>query len=756
MFWEDKSKRRIVLISVALIMLLAVFFWFKKNSKTVSNFLVTKGLDYIKKDLDGELLYQGLNSNIENGEFKIHFDSLEILDKQRIQALEAQKLDIVWSLANILGREQVINHISARSLLINAIRDNSGKWNLTGILRPKKKRFSFKFKNVDFPNVIVDLQDIMSFKEIKHNVISIKLESKNLEDIYQVWILANPPKAYNDSTLVDDYSSLTAIDSQNFIRVKGEIDLSEQNRVLQKNKLTFHIANLNMLNLNFLLDLINNYKSQEINSLFNKYAHEANLNLFGQIDSSNKDSKKIFFKSVIYNLYHIPQLLLDIDLDYMSDKDLIFKKFIMQFFNSSIQLSGRINNFDNDNENYQIKGSIKSLNVLDLLNKIDELRQAQYLAFIGLLEGLKIAENMNLTLDFSGNKSGYNIVSAIDLANQKDLIIKGSINSKLLTINQFTVPIDFAKVSMSGQYNLDSKFYDLNLESSDLPLDKAKLFLQNFEFFNKYSEYFAKALVGGYSSFSLNIKKSSQGESFPVLLNGFIKFAKTFYYTEALKIPIQNLTTKLDIKDNYIDIPQLSSFIGTSYIEAKGNFKLGQLNSLNLELASPKINLASFNSSEFFNSLTEKHRLANLTGIIDNFYFKVSQNTDYKAYGDLNDISFVVDDAFRIKNLNGKTAYDHKSLKFKNLKFKINDSSQVNLLGQIDDDFKLPKLVITAKDLDLGEISKFDFLSSQYHLAPNSGKLDADLFLNGQKLVGSVDLKHCDFSFKDHPKFKYP
>lgn len=726
---------------MAVLLTIVLLLAFQKYNTAIANFLITRIIEAKKKNIEGDLLYRGLDSRLYGEKIYLEISELIIVDKQRIQVLEANNTRLIYPLTNLFRQEQVFDKLDIDSLKINAIRDREGKWNIASVLRPSTKKYKYKIKNLSFPKIIVDIEDIMSFKKIRHDFLSIKIKSKNLDNIYDVFVLANPPEQN--------------LESDNFVQIKGSIDLNSRNYQERQDSLSIQVRNLNMLDLSFVLDLLDNYKSQYILNLFNKYAHEASLDLSGSISSKGKNLKNITSNISIKNLYHIPLFTIKTNFDFQNSENLVINNLAIQFLNSELQLKGLIKNFDKNKETYNLNFQTKAINFEDLQKRIDEFNQDQYRLVLSFLKGFQLEQNLDSYNLIHGDRDIYTIDSTIKFKSNENLKIKTKIDKDLLIIEDLKIPINTNQIQLYGKYGLKTKFLDINLESKDLSLDRIKLFLQGFDFFDKYADYFAKAITGGQANIKLNLHKDNHCKT-GLSLSGFLKTNKAFYYSDAIKIPIQNLNANIKIENNNFIIQNLNSFIGTSYVEAKGNYDFNDNSKTNLEIASPQINLSSFKSSDIFNQFLANHKINNLMGFINDFYISF-KNNHCEALADCKNLSFVLDQKINLDEINGRLNLKDENFNLKNLNLKINKSSSVKIHGNIEKDFKKPKLIIGLYNFDLAQIKNLqDFVPILKNIEEAEGRTDSEFYLNGTNLIGNFSLKNSNVSLVKNKWIKYP
>jgi hypothetical protein len=680
---------------------------------------------------------------------------IKLLDQNGNEIFVATNVDIVWSLRNLFNPGQNFKNIHADTVMIKAIRYSDSSWNYSNILKkPSDKKVKYSVANLDLPKLDLEIHDEILDSHLDYRDVSLKYQDRYRKQSFSLRANQAQSKKQIDSMtshyILDlsnsEYNNLVDIDS---VIYKG----SFFNNIQDRHKI--RIINLDPINIQFLISLIDFGERKFFEDFSNKYLQNTQLTLVSDLNTEAMDGNAKL-NLALKNVADLPHIKMYADMNLKDDLHL--KEMKLLFDDTSIVAKGRIQQWRAVNPIFNIDSNLSSLNISKLKDSFVEIDRMIPDFFLDMLNSIHesnlLSANINLSSDLKTPLFKVNLpIITKDRRTESNLKFTVKYFQDRLLIEDSEIPMDFSALKASGYYLLDESDYNLRIFAEDLPMPKLRNLFIHLPILHNYKSYLISPVLAGYTSFDLNLK--------PKFINGIVKIAKADYFVDILPLRFKNLTAETRIDNNEIDIINLTGNVEDSSFEAKARIVLNPDSDkirYNLEFASPSLNSSIIEQSKLFDSIKQIKPIRKLQGNLEEVYLSLSKEDkfEYLARMDFDGVSFNYDNQFKFKNILGSVVVDSSNFKFDNLQLALDDSF-LSLNGSLDKDFKLPKVQITAKDLNLVTLSRLiEFHDEKQGLSFSEGLLNANLELNGDNLAGIGDVRNLGFILKKQAKLKYP
>ncbi|MDD9899347.1 MAG: hypothetical protein OXU45_10165, partial [Candidatus Melainabacteria bacterium] len=305
----------------------------------------------INNRLNGELAFGDFDFKFRHGHLLVYFDDLLIKDLNDSPVVRAEKMNMDFDLKQLLALKIKVHRLASEYLQIRAIRDAGLNWNITQLLKPSRKLFSFELGAFDFPDIDLEVIDLMSVNRVNYEAVALKFRPQRYH--YDIGIQTNDAE-------------------QNYFRAYGMLPKARHKKLLSKeSKLKLEIINLDPLSISLISSLLASDPASS--ELINSYIAGTTLSLKLDFDNDEAGGKYLRLKSKIQNLEDIEDILIESQL-HMA-KDLAVDKARLTYDSSVIDLSGLVKNWQEPDAGLALTLDMQELNLYEMVDRFPELEK---------------------------------------------------------------------------------------------------------------------------------------------------------------------------------------------------------------------------------------------------------------------------------------------------------------------------------------------------------------------------------------------
>ncbi len=759
-----------IIATLVILVLSSAFVWLKNTDLSIPMSHLVES--QINRNINGSVKFTGFQFTLyKERSPRLHFDELIIYDVKHDLILDANNIELVISTRNLLRSLIFFKSIKADNLTLNAVREQDFQWNFDKLAKDKKKRFNFKFGEIDLNDIDLSISDIPNNSKIAHENIRLNFKPKN--------------RGYS----LDLETVGLADKLHNYVKIAGDIRANSLDQFLDKrSNIDLEFNNIDGATLGLITGLTVTNSESIIRKLFDKYGSKSSLSLKAKLRSAKTkaDDKQLNVQATLNDIADIGELTFNTDIEI--NKDLKFKKADLSFDGAILDLRGSISNWRKDNAGLGLDLHFTDLNLFELVDRFPELERYIPGFLLEIFNVLHGSDYIDGTFNLSSSIKEPQLIAKVKLSQssvdtsklrpqrafptiinaEQDILAKLTYSKNQIIIQEFKLPIDYSVLSVTGNYQLLDHSFKINLITKDLPLAKLRPIAASIPFFKDYREIIAQSFLSGYVSFDLNIAHNSKQGT---LVKGPIKIAKLNYKSPNYPLTFKNIIADLNIDKDQITINHFQGYAynpiygeekARNYIEARGSFNLAKLGSCDLEIAAPKIDAQTLVDSGIIELINDKSTIKVASGELKNIFItlKSSPNTTrYTIDGklDVNSVDLTVKQGLNISKMKGSLGLSNNRLKFDGLNFILNKNSLISLDGSINQDLTQPGFKLKANQLNFIEfINLFDPSHEKLKINPLAGNLDADIEFRTKELYGNLRFYNLGLEYSGSKYTKYP
>lgn len=754
-FWSKHFNRRNIIIAAISCSLLLGYFVLSRLDMTDLVGSIVRS--QINNRLNGKLSFDDFDFKFKRGHFLVFFDRLLLEDLNNNPVLRTQKMNMDFDLKQLLTLKIKIRGIASDYLQIKAVRDADLRWNLANLLKPSRKLFSFEFGEFDFKDIDLEVIDLMSTNRVNYEGIALKIR----------------PQRYHYDIGIQTQEAET-----NYFRAFGMWPKSKHRKLLSKeSRLKLQIVNLDPLSLSLIGSLL--ASDPALSNLINGYIAGTTLSL--QLDYDNDDSgaKYLRLQSKIKNLEDIETVFLDSELHL--SKDLVFDKARLSYDSTVLDLSGSVKDWQDDAAGLALTLDMKDLNLFEMVDRFPELEKYIPNFILEIFNILHGDDYLNGKLYLGSKLDEPELLAQLKInapkerleANDNLQIVTATVNEKQdlsfnikykgsnLQIKECTIPVDYSRLAVYGDYDLEEDSFDLHFKTDDLPLMKLRPIAASMPILDKYREILARSAVLGYVSLDLQLKRwLDKQRQLQTGFYGSCRFAKLRFKTLDYPLTVHDAHVDMTFNGSSVVVEKLLANIYNpeygpmqNHVEAKGEFRLDN-EDLHLEFAAPKLDAQTLLDSGLSSLASDTLKLDSAKGSFKDVLLILDNNANQLSFDldlDIDSVDLLAGKQ-SVTDINGGFAYKQERFEFDDLNFSMGENSRLMFDGSIAQDLKKAKLNIKADDVSFPMLMTL-VNGSQFGIDAFGGKFDANLTLLGEDLGGEFDFDKLDFKYDNLDKY---
>lgn len=739
------------------------------NKDSVSYLITDKVIKSLSSKIYGSLEYENLATKFNKAKLEISFSHFVLYDAAGNIFFDATNPKILWSLENLFKPGQIFSAIKAEKVSAFISRDSLGLWNFKKLLKTKSKQTNIRIDELGIPDLSVSIRDDLNDNNVDHSNLNLYFKKKNFKKSYIIKLktpLGSSVQQSKSELLPSGLKNLAKLYDENYIDIDGTLNLADSKSFFGSDRLKFKIFNLDLININLIASLIDSNFFNRLTVFISKYANsDSTLNSIFEY-KSKASNDNLLFRSLLIDFAKIPEINLDAHIK-LGD-DIQVHKAEISFLNSALELTGDIKAWLSNNPKFNTKFKLGKIDFYDLRSRFSEL--VPYLPDItlGLLSNVHDKQTVDGNVAITADSNTIVIDTSLDIENRysrsnavkQQILTTASGNYKKLNIEKFILPLDFSTANLDGFLDLENFGFNLHFYTNDLPLRKIKPFIKYAPNLNEYNELIEKTFVTGYTSTDVNLIKSSKEKN--AFLVGDVKIAELNLESDVFPVVVKDLNADLELFEEELVVQSLKANLSEDYFEAQGRFKLNKSKQFSLKLASPKIKLDNINAFANTNGVLAINNMhfSDFKGNLEDVLIEIpdSQNFLESAMFDLklDQIGFSINRASPFNNISGAVDIDQDTIRLIDLSSFKGDDQAFLFNGFIDRKTKSPKLSLKASSVSSEIFNSFSGLVSQFEdLSFKSGLVTCDLTLNGEQLIGKLDVDNLDL-LVHHESVRYP
>ncbi len=757
-----KAKGKPWWLIVLLVVVLSIgglFVWLQNADLSMP---VSKLLDaQINQNLNGKLRFTGFKLDLyQKHSPQLHFDDLSLYDASANLILQATNLDLILSSRNLLRSTFFFKSIRASSIKFNAVRETDFRWNFEKLVKVKKKRFKYKFGQIDLGDIDLHISDVPNNAQVDYANIRLNFMPKN--------------HGYNLDleTLVEDKQN-------NYIKISGDIRGTSLDQFLdKKSNIDLIFNNIDATTIGLISGLVVNDSKSIIRKMLDKYGSKSTLSVTAKLDSIKDKEKNLRVHASLQNIADVSGLVFEAEA--FLARDLQIKHAKLTLDKAILDLQGSIADWRKDNPGLALNLSFTNWNLVELVTRFPELGAYIPSFLLEIFNTLHGSDYMDGTFNFSATMKEPQILAKLKISNnapgqpgviinaQQEIVTKMSYTADQITVQEFRIPIDYSALVVNGNYRLKDHDFKIKVTTKDLPLAKLSPIAASIPFFKDYRESISQSTLSGYASMDLNITREQKQEA---TVQGSVKVAKLDYKISSYPLVFKNIVADLNINKDLITInhfqgyaynPKYGEAKAKNYVEARGNFNLAKLGAYNLEIAAPKVDAQTLLDSGLLNLINKKFTIKQASGELTDIFANIKSSGDTKGYVvdgkmNVNNVSVKINDGLDLGNIKGGLGLNNGRIDFQAFNFTLNKNSSINLDGSVNKDLTQPNFKFKAKQLNFIEfINLFDPTYEKFKIKPLAGNLDADLEMRTKQLYGNLQFYNLGFEYSGSKYTKYP
>lgn len=757
------STKTIVVLSIFISVFL--FTLFRLRDFDFNQLIANEIIKQVNLNINGKSKITKLNWTFDQKNLKVSVLELIILDLNDREILKTNNLEIIYPLKNLLTFKSTIKSISAKSTTLKASKLSNKQWDvifvLEKLLSKDTSKQKFELESLNLPKAQILITERLTGDTIEYPNIKIFFK-----------------KEKKGSYLFDiDSNSLSS--EANHIAIKGRINLNSFEQFLRStNEASIDINQIDSLSLDFFGSFIPN---ANLRNLIKKYSNETKLSLYAQMVPIKKNpdyKQELDLDLLIQNIQNYPSLSLITKLK--SGRNINIEKVTASLGESEISLNGKVLNWnEDDNSRVKTKLVFHKLNLKDLKSNFNELNPIAPDYVIDILKLINNSELLDGSIEFSNTWTNPSLTAQVQIdslytrATGKNNILEFHLISddQNFILKNFGIPLDFAKLNLSGTFSRKTNDFELKAQGKDLPLLRLKSILIKLPFLKNYQQLMLDSEIKGYAIVDLIFDKSNKSKQ--TQINGSLKLARCFFRFPQYPLQLNNFNGDFNIKDKilsinslkgYLEAPNIKTANSKSFaidlgdlIEAKGEVNLLDWDKSKINIKSPNISTSTLIYSKVLRFLPEGFIVNKLDGSLKNLNLIIEKNNssmlkEFEA--SLNNITVETND-IDIANAFGLIKIVDNKINFSNLKFFSNNGGSVFLNGFVDKDFNKSKLFIKTTNLDLKHLGALAATRNKYNLILENGDLSANLLLVDKNLEGSLTVRDFEGLYTGSKYIKY-
>ncbi len=773
---KKKNHRKFWLIfAVILLTLSSGFLWLKNADLSVPMAHLIES--QINRNINGTVKFVGFDFTLyKERSPKLHFDELFVYDIKNDLILDAKDIELVISTRNLLRSIILFKSIKAANLSLNAVREQDFQWNFDKLAKDKKKRFNFKFGEIDLNDIDLSISDIPNNSQIAHENIRLNFKPKNQGYSLDLETVGLADKLHN------------------YVKISGDVGANTLDQFLdKKSNIDLEFNNIDGATIGFITGLVTTNSKSIIRALFDKYGSKSSLSVIAKLSSTKAkpDDKHLHVQATLTDIADISALVFNTDINLA--KDLQIQKANMSFDGAVFDLRGSISNWRKNNAGLNLDLSFTDLNLFELVDRFPELERYIPSFLLEIFNVLHGNDYIDGTLNLSSSIQTPQLIAKVKLSQgtidpvrqqqalpkiinpEQEILTKLTYSKNQIIVQEFKLPIDYSVLSVTGNYQLVDHSFKMNLASKDLPLAKLGPIAARIPFFKAYREVIAQSSISGYATLDLNITHDAKQGT---IVKGPVKIARLNYKLPTYPLIFKNIIADVNIDKDLITInhfqgyafnPKYGEEKARNYVEARGSFNLSKIGACDLEIAAPKIDAQTLVDSGIINLINNNSSIKVASGELKNIFITVKSNpspstnpTNSNRYIidgklDVNSVDVVVKEGLNLSKVKGTVAVSNNRIKFDALSFILNKNALISLDGSINQDLTQPGFKLKANQLNFVEfINLFDPSHEKFKINPLSGTLDADVEFRTKELYGNLRFYNLGLEYSGSKYTKFP
>jgi hypothetical protein len=744
--WKKKTLRTSLVILLCSVSLLSYLFFKRdlvlKSPQIFSSWLEKKLIALINKNINGKISIKGFELEIDKNRigFEIRLLRLKDIESNLVSEITDLEVLIKWSALNFWDRASFLKQfrkLSCSHGSLCLVKDGDSRWNLEKVFNlDREKKGKFLVEELDIPALKLTVLD-QEKTLIEYDQLKISWFKNYRESVYHLDLASNLLKE--------------VLSAQNYFKIYGKVDSRKKNKAFSKRtKLYLDFKDFNIKDFGFLLDLL-----PEDYLFFPESFGSGVLNAHLQIGESlgntnaEKFNTKGFFELKDWNGFSKTK----IEAELLVDKDLEIKNFFIEADSNSLNIAGKVSDFESDSPQPELKFDFHKISLREILEKTGPFFKIDFTNFIKSLEEINPGGKAQGVIELRDSLSSPSIqgdfffLDATKNTQKNKLRFNLSLDDTSIYLRDFLLLLDFSKISLKGYSYFDLSKLDLNFNTEDLSISLLHKLLKGSSLLKAYQNYLDNVSIAGYTNLDIKLKKTRNSKD--TNITGTAKLAKINFSHPGYPISFSNITGDLSLNGNNVDIKQLNGYIEDDYIKVKGKVHLIETQMIpdfELSLDSDKLSASNIISSKMLSFFDLEKVFDSFGGNLKNLKLNLAHKKNSFFFdGDCVFENISVSGTNKnlvINKLNGPISFSNEKIESSGLNFFFG-LAETQVMGYYINE--------TKHDLDLS--TNMINLVKLYSILPNNlksffeikkGLADFNLRLLDRKLTGTGIVKNAE------------